>query len=382
MQTRQLRMPKEFLLEQSPLLLSILLRLLHRPGNQPRIHFRLQQLTFQENGTMHGSLLKDLTETLFGTVADPQKIIELTHDELLVRLNWRARFEFRSRHEFPVNELLYQPIEPSVNQFEQRLNTLPGGYIAVLGTPGSGKSSLLTQTLRRRTERVIRYYAYTPDAQDPVNVRGESVNFLHDVVLALKHAGFPLGNASVSSFDRDQLLHHLHQQLQELHKDWQATGRKTIILIDGLDHISREQHPSRSLLYDLPRPEQVPEGIFIVLGSQTDQLSELPDRVQYTIRQASRRVEMQPLPRKAVLQIIERMSLSPSLSTEQKSQVYTLSAGHPLALAYLLQHLADASDRAEQQNILDTTDQYEGDIEVLYYSHWRHIEHKYGLAHL
>jgi hypothetical protein len=54
------------------------------------------------------------------------------------------------------------------------------------------------------------------------------------------------------------------------------------------------------------------------------------------------------------------MSLSPNLSNEQKQQVYTLSTGHPLALAYLLQHLADASDNTEQQNILDTTGQYEG----------------------
>src|SRR5204863_1083410 len=121
-----------------------------------------------------------------------------------------ARFEFRSRHEFPVDELLYQPIDHSVSQFEQSLNTLPGGYIAVLGTPGTGKSSLLTKTLRRRTERVIRYYAYIPDAQDPITVRGESVNFLHDVVLALKRAGFSRNISSVSSFDRAQLLQHLH----------------------------------------------------------------------------------------------------------------------------------------------------------------------------
>ncbi len=326
--------------------------------------------------------LKDLTETLFATVADPRRIIELTRNDLLARLDWRARFEFRSRHEFPVDELLYQPIEPSVRQLERALEKLPGGYIAVLGTPGSGKSSLLTKTLRSHPARVIRYYAYVPDAQDSAPVRGESTNFLHDVVLMLGRVGFASAARSISQFDREQLLQHLHQQLWELHEDWRSTGRKTVILVDGLDHISRELHPSRSLLYDLPRPEQVPPGVYIVLGSQTDQLAELPSQVQYAIRQEGRRIEIQPLSREAVLRVVERMEFSPNLSSEQQSQVYTLSAGHPLALAYLLRHLIEASDAAMRQSILDTTEQYEGDIEAQYHSYWRQFEHEYALTDL
>jgi hypothetical protein len=53
--------------------------------------------------------LDHLTQTLFGTVASPERIIELTREPLLVRLGWKARLEYRSRHEFPVDEALYQP---------------------------------------------------------------------------------------------------------------------------------------------------------------------------------------------------------------------------------------------------------------------------------
>ncbi len=65
---------------------------------------------------------------------------------------------------------------------------------------------------------------------------------------------------SICGFERELLLKKFHSQIQKLHEDWKATGTKTIILIDGLDHIEREQHPDRSLLEDLPAPNQVPEG--------------------------------------------------------------------------------------------------------------------------
>ena len=58
----------------------------------------------------------------------------------------------------------------------------------------------------------------------------------------------------------------------------ESNGAKTIILIDGLDHIEREIRPDRSLLSDLPLPEQVPQGVVIVFGSQTDQLKQLSDQ--------------------------------------------------------------------------------------------------------
>ena len=325
--------------------------------------------------------LEHLAHVLFATVFDPERIIELSRDQLLAKLGWKDRFEFRSCHEFPEPDFFYQPIEISVRQLEGALSKLTGGYVAVLGTPGSGKSTLLTQTLRFRPERVIKYYAYVPDSQDPMTLRGESVNFLHDMVLALDRAGFRVGETP-SSFDRDHLLEHFHQQLQHLHQDWEVNGRKTIILIDGLDHISREQCPDRSLLLDLPLPTQVPDGVYFVLGSQTDQLIELPDRIQHAIHQSDRRIEMEPLNRKAVLQITERVELPMVLTEDQKETVYILSDGHPLALVYILNNLKNAADMEAVQKVFQDTEPYRGDIEAQYHSYWRQIETNFELTHV
>jgi hypothetical protein len=325
--------------------------------------------------------LRRMTENLFAAVADPAQIVQITRDELLSRLGWRDRVEFRSRHEFPVDESFYEPIAETLDEFGRALGSLESGYLGVLGSPGSGKSTLLTQCLRTRPERIIRYYAYVPDAQDPLQVRGEAINFLHDLVHALEQSGFRVG-ASLSRFDRAQLLHRFHEQLRLLHEDWRATGRKTIILIDGLDHIERELRPDRSLLLDLPVPEQVPQGVLIVLGSQTDQLTQLPDQVQYVIRQRDRRIEVRPLSRSGVYRVLERALPGVILTNEQRDRIYQLSNGHPLALKLLINQLRSAEGEDSPVAVLDHAEAYTGDIESQYHSYWRQVEQDDDLTHV
>ena len=235
----------------------------------------------------------------------------------------------------------------------------------------------MTKTLREISARVIRYYAYVPDAQDPLTLRGESVNFLHDIVLRLEEFGFYEGESS-SGFERELLLSRFYRQMQKLHENWEATGTKTVILIDGLDHIEREQHPDHSLLKDLPEPHQVPNGVYFILGSQTD--SPFPDKVQASVRTRKRRIEMRPLKRQSVFNILNKSSRK--LSTLQKEKIFSLCAGHPLALAYLLNRLSEASNDQEIEIILESTDSFKGNIEEQYHSYWKQIEGDYELVEL
>ena len=228
---------------------------------------------------------------------------------------------------------------------------------------------------------MIRYYAYVPDRQDPNPQRGEAISFLHDMVLVLEQAGFRAGE-SLTTDDGFLLRQRFHRQLQQLHDDWEATGRKTIFLADGLDHIDREQNPERSLLAELPLPERVPEGVYFVLGSQTDRLNDLPPQVGAAIRRPERRVEMDALGRASIIRITELVGLLGSLTAQQVEQVCLLSGGHPLALTYLLNHLRDATDEQERQAILETTRPYTGSIEALYESHWTQIESESETVHL
>ncbi len=322
--------------------------------------------------------LEALVAFLFRSVGADRRVIRIDRDQLLIGLGWETRFKPRFLHEFPIDRF-YQPISTTVTALEAALTDHKRGYLAVLGTPGSGKSTTLTQTLRyRKGCRLVRYYAYVPDS--PLQGRGEASNFLHDVVIALQSQSIRGGDNQAKT--REELLGKLHLQLAELHERWLSDGVLTIILVDALDHIEREQKPERSLLHDLPHPDTMPDGVTFILGSQTLELVGLSPAIKTHLKESSRVVTMAPLARKAVFTIVEAACLPFPLSVEQMEDVYLLSAGHPLALNYLLKMLADIRDPTAVVQILMSANPYQGHIDRHYEIYWQSIELNTALKEL
>ena len=218
-----------------------------------------------------------LAALLFETAAAVRHEVVLSRRDLIDRLGWTRRYAPLNRHEFDVPRF-YRPIARTADAVRQRLADLPGGYLAVVGPPGSGKSTLLTRTLQGlrldgRPTRLVRYYAFVRETQRATAVRGESAHFLHDVTLRLQDAGVCRVARRPEPGDRAALLALFHDQLAELGRAHADTGARTVLLVDGLDHIEREQAPDRPLLRDLPLPHEVPDGVHIVLGTQRTDLA-------------------------------------------------------------------------------------------------------------
>ncbi len=311
--------------------------------------------------------VEHIRSRLFEAIRSPQRIVELGLDELLQTLGWTEHFYLRRKHEFPVENDLYRPIEDTVAAVNAAIDRLPSGYLAVLGSPGSGKSTLLTHLLRYRAERVVKYYAYIPKTGEPLEIRGESTSFLHDLVCQISEAGFRGGEGAVSPLDRQGLQAVLHRQMQAIATDFGNHGRKTVVLVDGLDHVPREYHPDRSFLHDLPLPSQIPEGVLFVLGSQTDELEDLPREVRDSVQTADRRIEVGRLGRPAVHDIVSRALPSRKITGEQEDLIFQLCEGHPLALRYLLNLLADSDDIDVG---LKTAAKYKVGVPASYSAYW------------
>lgn len=312
--------------------------------------------------------IDQLAALLFRTVADERRIVELDRAALVRLLGWTRRLDMRFRHDFPIDDRLYRPVEQTVSELEAALEQFRGGYLALIGTPGSGKSTTLTQMLRYRPgHRVIRYYAFLPD--DTAQGRGEAEAFLSDLTLAISRSGASVQGQAAAPETRFELKELFGRQLAALRTDWQENGIQTLILVDGLDHVSREQRPEHPFLDVLPSPEAVPEGVILVLGSQSVGLMGLPLPIRSQLAEAGRTVAMSRLGRRHVVEIAASTLPRDTMLDLDPDALFQASAGHPLALAYILKRLMVAADPAARRAVLDG-EPFEGDVERTYRTHW------------
>ncbi|CBA17086.1 hypothetical protein XACN24_12765 [Xanthomonas albilineans] len=282
-----------------------------------------------------------------------------TRAEFLQEMGWRDN-EPRHRHQFPVG-VAVQRNPNSEADLQQAVRANVSGYLSLVGPPGSGKSTLLQIALEAEPQLVVvRYLAFVPGGAQGIG-RAESANFQEDLIAGLLKTGLHgLRFRRESSQDRREELETL---LARAGERFRTDGVRTLVIIDGLDHVPREERPERSFLADLPLPASLPEGVLFVLGTQKVDLPEMPPAVQAQAQLRPRQVMMAPLSQAGITGMADALGLPPSVS---RSRVRELTHGHPLATHYLLQALLAAPDETARDHVLNQGFEYVGDIDDLY----------------
>jgi hypothetical protein len=300
-------------------------------------------------------------------VADLRDMDRWTRTQLLDELEWRDTFAVRRSHQFPVGTYVQRNVVTE-RALREAISKADSGYISLVGPPGSGKSTLLQSSLSNEPALVIvRYLAFVPGEGQGIG-RGEAEDFLDDVNAQLKRSGLsgPRFRDATLSDRRD----HLEKLLQQAGVRFQQESVRTFIVVDGLDHVPREEKPVRSLLAELPLPSSIPAGVLIILGTQRLDLNDLKPAVQTQAALSQRYVTVAPLSRDAVGRMAELLGLDLAISRER---LWDLSGGHPLVTRYLIEALR-AADAARRQALLAGEFSFEGDIDLIYSSAWRAIQ--------
>lgn len=282
--------------------------------------------------------LEHLAATLQALVADPRRPVELDRSELLHRLGWTQRVRYRNPHRFPV-PATYTANGAAKSALERKLDEQLQGYLALVGPAGSGKSTLIESLAV--SGQTIRYYAFVPDAPDPLSGRGEASSFLHDLSLALDEGGVRRDGFG-SDLSGQRLV--LMNQIERAGQLFEESGVRTTIVVDGLDHIPREQNPTRSLLEELPVPAAIPRGVVFLLGSQTIDI--LPTQVRDALE--DRVVEVPPLSDQEIRGIANLAGLQEWMLPGHIDDLVEASEGHPLALTYLIEELRQFEEETEK----------------------------------
>jgi hypothetical protein len=308
----------------------------------------------------------EIASVLPKLVADARDKDRWTRDELLRELGWRDPAKTLRIHRFPVGAYVQRNRDTEVKLLAA-MHAADQGYVSLIGPPGSGKSTLLQVALATEANvRLVRYLAYVPGAAQGVG-RGEADNFLTDVCTQLRNSG--LAGLRL----RDDSLHERREQFDVLVRQagerFDRDGIRTIIVVDGLDHVPREERPTNSLLGELPLPAAIPNGVVFVLGTQRLDLANLKPAVREQAEKSERRVLMGPLGREEVARMADALGLPAEIP---RLDLSNLTQGHPLATRYLIQALSHA-DEAGRKHLLSGGMPFNGDIETVYTAAWREI---------
>ena len=312
--------------------------------------------------------INSLSSALWGRVAGASGAVKFDTRDVLSLMGWSQRVRLHSRHDFPVDLDTYAPLSDAVDELQSMLADRERGYIAVIGPPGTGKSTLLSQAFTGSTDRIVRYYAYVPHSA-PLRPAMTAAAFLHDVVLMLNKSGVKAKDHILVNNDTTALQQSLADHLNAACSEFAQTDRRTIIVVDGLDHVERDVDRNEGLLAVLPRPEELPEGILFVVGSRT--LDPLDPHTCSQIEESGSVVNLRDhrLPRASILEICGKFPAVACHSPQIHQRVADLSDGHPLTLAYLL-NLLSAADVESAEEALEAVPAYEGDIAASYRAVW------------
>lgn len=323
-----------------------------------------------------------LARFLWEEVGGNKRNIEFSREGIIQKLGWVDRFKTIFNHELIVDRKRYQPIQSTIDLLNSKLNEHKNGYLFLLGGPGSGKSTLLTQWSKGLKTRIIKYYAFdftNPSSHLNFYERGNAIHLFFDLVFQIKEAGI---------YKRDILPYKdllflkdvFAQQLKAIGQDYNESGQQTIIIIDGLDHVPREYKSTAvSFLRELPLPGSLPEGVFMILGSQSFELEDIQQEIKTEFQKGSRTIDIDSLKKEEVYTFIDSLEFSTVLTSSQKLKIFEKSQGHPLYLSYLIEKINEVKSI---DDVINSFDKIEGDIVNYYKKIWDPIQKEESLISL
>jgi hypothetical protein len=261
------------------------------------------------------------------------------------------------------------------------LGSIPKGCLVVEAGPAVGKStysSYLFQELRDKSVPTVRHhYFLSMNDRSPGRLEHERAaeSLMHD--LALAHAP-ALGKLAVENPQPEAL----DKWLESCGRYYSAQGKRLVVIVDGLDHVWRENRSVDALrrLFDYLLP--APAGVVVLVATQPVDDNKLPPALLRAVPRDQWR-KLPPMDGAGVRRWLEfhrdelakanGRALSDFDLDEIGLALFVKSGGHPLHLRYVLDTLLSNSRPVTAETIAKVPACSGGEIYGYYEELWRSL---------
>jgi len=238
-------------------------------------------------------------------------------------------------------------------------------YTAIVGTPGSGKSTFITRftdVLRRRGQPIIRYYAFTqvndPFQRERLSAQAFLKSIIEQLCQEFRHL---IPNERQYDYSESRL----NELLTLLGSHFHLRGQQLLMIVDGIDHVGRaEIEKTQKLLNVLP--ERLPSGVVCLIGTQS--IEYLPQIIERQCREASCNISLFGI--EQTRYFLNRYFDTGTRPKEQTiDAIYSRSEGLPLYLHFIAERLSQVSID-EYAELVEGLPPHEGHIDSYYSALW------------
>lgn len=253
--------------------------------------------------------------------------------------------------------------------------------IVLWGMPGQGKSTYLSHLCSKFTiskAPFIRhhYFLHLADPSDRFSLTEVANSLMHQ--MEERQGEFVRG--------MDASPEHLREWIERCGEKYAAEGKRFVVVVDGLDHVWRENDRDKGPLESLfAHLLPVPENVVLILGTQKVSESQLPRKLPYFTAEADW-IELPSMSLTAIKTWLGiqakagRFSLSkkslpnePRPLTALAKAFLDLTGGHPLHLTYSLEAAIQRGSLLTPAQIEDLPACPDGDIRRYYRSLWTRL---------
>ena len=341
----------------------------YEEGVQKRFHL----LGGQSEGWLS---LKDTLRFWVRSRNDPQPegLINLEH---IKRASlWNQLKQMPQNFEVPHDFIL--PDNEFYKQFQEEIVSGKQNCFVLYASPGVGKSTFLSylcQDLKEENIPVIRHHYFlslrdrTPGRLEHEKIAASLMGeMMHDYQEAL-------GKLATNNPDPADFF----KWVEACGSFYISQNKHLVIVIDGLDHVWKEQRSTENLDKLFEHLLSPPEGIVVVIGTQPIDDEYLPSRLRQVIPR-DQWTELPLLDKPAVKEWLKFHENELNLPSDDYARKNTLerlsgaffekSGGHPLHLKYTLRTLIELDMLVTEQNILNLPGCSHHDIISYYNELW------------